>query len=124
MNTRYCILSQQISYADMVWCASFDTLKEGIVDKVALASKIYYSHNITTFIAAYLLIYCQPDTGDSLAEPVLSEVLDNLRQTQQSFLAILSRASEEVLYHRPGEDDWRLALTAHMEAALWNISVT
>jgi uncharacterized damage-inducible protein DinB len=44
-----------------------------------------------------------------MTEPALSDVLANLHQTQQSFLEILSQASDEVLYHRPGDDDWILA---------------
>jgi uncharacterized damage-inducible protein DinB len=44
-----------------------------------------------------------------MAEPTLAHLLDELRQTQEAFLDILSRANDEVLYHRPAPDSWTLA---------------
>ncbi|HEX9922145.1 MAG TPA: DinB family protein [Anaerolineae bacterium] len=42
-------------------------------------------------------------------KPTLVNLLDELRQTQEAFLAILNQANEEALYHRPAPDSWTLA---------------
>ena len=53
-----------------------------------------------------------------MAERTLTEMLDDLRLTQQVFLDILSRADEHILYRRPADGGWTLAESlAHIAEA-------